>query len=191
MKAIIKQDKIVRITERGDTEIGSLPKGVDHGRLRWDGEKIIDLAKMTLIWVRHANIFELHCRDVGGCQLVSMTYSQRKNLTKDPDGTIRVKTPAELQADADAEYNQGLKVALRKRLEQQIGDDCDQLADLYKLVFAVMVYVQTNDTALGTMLSNISAIAKDVYTIEQIENSLLSVAQTLRNEMPTYYMSKI
>ncbi len=190
MKAVVDKDIIVHITEHGNTEIGVVPHTVGLDRLRWDGSRIVDLATLGQIWVKHTNIYELHCIDVGGCQLVTMTYSDRKNLTKDPDGTIRIKTPAELQAEADAEFNQDLKVALRGRLNAVIGDDCDKIADLYKLVFSIMVYIQTSNAELGTMLGKISTIAKDVYTIEQMEPVLIRVAQTLLNEMPDYYLNK-
>ena len=41
MKAFVQDDLIISITEEGNTEIGSMPKGVGLERLRFDGEKVI------------------------------------------------------------------------------------------------------------------------------------------------------
>ena len=103
MKAVVKQDIIVHITERGDTEIGKLPKGVGLERLRWDGTKVVDLADLDEIWVEHKNgAFILHAVEVPGSQLVKMHYRDRKRLTMDK-GKIRLLTDEELQEKRERE----------------------------------------------------------------------------------------
>jgi len=102
MKAVVSQDIIVHITERGDTEIGKLPKGIGLERLRWDGSKVVDLAGLDEIWVECKNgAFILHAIEVPGSQLVRMTYKDRKRLTIE-DGKIRLLTTGEI-AEKQAE----------------------------------------------------------------------------------------
>jgi len=99
MKAILDQDIIIHITERGDTEIGQLPKDVGLERLRWDGKKIVDLADLDEMWIECRNgVFILHAIKVPGSQLVKMRYADRKRLTKDGD-KIRLKTAEEIEAE--------------------------------------------------------------------------------------------
>jgi len=99
MRAVLENDIIVHITERGDTEIGQIPKGVGLERLRWDGKKVVDLADLDQIWVEERNgVFILHAIEVPGTQKVSMTYADRKKLTRDAD-LIRLKSTNEIEAD--------------------------------------------------------------------------------------------
>ena len=120
MRAIVDRDVIVRITQRGNTDIGRIPKGVGLERLRWDGSKVVDLADLTEMWVEEQNgAFILHAVKVPGSQLVQMTYADRKRLTKDPDGTIRVKTDAELQAEAE-EQQTSAKVGRLDKIEARL-----------------------------------------------------------------------
>jgi hypothetical protein len=89
MRAIVREDRIIKITEKGNVEIGLLPK-VGLERLRWDGERIIDLANLAQIWVRHeGGYFSLHCKEFPKTQLISMTYKDRKALVI-RDGLITV-----------------------------------------------------------------------------------------------------
>lgn len=97
MKAILKNDIIIHVTERGDTEIGKLPKGVGLERLRWDGERVVDLADLAQIWVEERNgAFVLHAVEVQNAQKVTMTYADRKRLVQDA-GLIRLKTKEEIE----------------------------------------------------------------------------------------------
>lgn len=99
MKAILEKDIIIHITERGDIEIGKLPRGVGLERLRWDGEKIVDLADLDQIWVEEKNgVFILHAIEVPNAQKVIMTYADRKRLVKDA-GLIRLKTQEEMDIE--------------------------------------------------------------------------------------------
>ena len=99
MKAFVQDDIIINITEEGDTEIGSIPKGVGLERLRFDGEKVVDLADLSEFWVLPTlGGFELHCIEVVNSHLIQMTYSDRKFLTLN-SGSIRLKTPEEIEAD--------------------------------------------------------------------------------------------
>ena len=47
MKANLKEDIIVMLTENGSTEIGPLPKNVGLERLRFNGQRVVDLFDLT------------------------------------------------------------------------------------------------------------------------------------------------
>lgn len=101
MRATVFEDFIVSFG--GDTEIGSLPKGVGLERLRWDGQKLIDLDKIEAIWVRcRAGVFELHVIEVPGSQVITMRYADRKRLYVE-NGVIGIRTAEEMEALEQAE----------------------------------------------------------------------------------------
>ena len=103
MKAILQNDIIIRITERGATEIGALPKDVGLERLRFDGTKIVDLADLSSMWVENqGGIFILHAVEVEESQQIEMTYNDRKRLTSN-DGMIRLKTIEEIDTQEGKE----------------------------------------------------------------------------------------
>lgn len=55
MRAHLREDIIKNFTEAGDTEVGIIPrdkKKVGLERLRFDGQKIVDLADLETIYVR-------------------------------------------------------------------------------------------------------------------------------------------
>jgi len=98
MKAILKDDIIIRITERGTTEIGTLPKGIGLERLRFNGTQIVDLADLSSIWIENqGGVFILHAIEVEESQQVEMTYNDRKRLMNANDG-IRLRTLEEMDA---------------------------------------------------------------------------------------------
>lgn len=123
MRAIIKDDLIVKIVGigKGGIEIGTLPKenGLNIGleRIRWDGEKIVDLADLNEIWIDKNGI--IHCIDVGGCQLIKIKYNQRKRLIN--DGTQwRLKTKKEINEYKNKEYSRRRRREYTKEIP--IGD---------------------------------------------------------------------
>ena len=187
MKALLVNDIIIRIVQTGGVEIGAIPKGVGLERLRFDGTQVIDLADLNQIWVEQKNNqFVLHVVDTGNCQLVTMTHADRKNLVND-GGTYRLKTETELLEEGIAQRNLLRKNRLRARLLRKIGDNHDQTADLGKLVIAMLGYRTSQNPQLGAMLDAVANIAKDIYTLDQIEAAVRRFAQTLKDEMPGYY----
>ena len=115
MRAVLKDDIIINIIPKGETEIGKLPKAVGLERLRFDGEKIIDLAELNTFWVvaKSSTFFELHCIEVPNSQQISMIYSERKRLYLD-NGIIRLRAEQEyldflIQKDTIVQENKTLK----------------------------------------------------------------------------------
>ena len=187
MKAFIKNDEILHISTNADTEIGPIPNGIGLERLRFDGNRVVDLATLSRIWVEYKNgNFFLHCIDIGNCQLVDMLYVHRHNLTND-NGTIRLKTDAELAEDGRLERNQMRKNRLRRRLREKAGDTDDKIADLGKLVLALLIFKKTGNQNLGDKLDQIADIALGAYTIDQMESGIRRFVTALKEEMPDYY----
>ncbi|MEW6670238.1 MAG: hypothetical protein AB1427_00960 [Thermodesulfobacteriota bacterium] len=189
MKAILDNDVIISLSTSTGTEIGSFPKGAGLERLRFDGQKVVDLALLSSIWVREPvpGFYELHAVSVPGSQSVAMTYAQRANLTTDPGGAIRVKTPAEIDAERLSQEKQLLKNRLRKRLEAKTGDAPDQLADAYKLIFALIVYARTGSPVLGQFFDSLIPDIKDIYPLDHVQAALIQAAKDLKAEMAQYY----
>lgn len=187
MKAFLQQDIIINLTERGDTEIGALPKGIDLGRCRFDGKKVVDLASLATIHVvsRGPGAYELHAVAVPGSQPVAMTYADRKRLISD-NGLIRVKTTQEISAEQTALQAGMEKARLRTRIDRTIGDIPDLLADLNKITFALLVFVLTGNARAEAMLRNLLPTIKDIYKFEDIEQTLMDRAAKLKEEMASY-----
>lgn len=83
MKAILDGDRIIGFSSGGDVEVGPIPKGVGLERLRWDGEKLVDLWDLDEMWVKpKGNSFSMHAVEVPGSRKVRMKYKDRK-MSKD------------------------------------------------------------------------------------------------------------
>lgn len=122
MRALVKEDIIIQITEKGNAEIGDyLPFGVGLERLRFDGKKIIDLIDLSEIWVRalSSTFFELHAIEVSNSQLVVMDYANRHNLIQ-INGQIRLRTLGELLQKEEDEENQ---LITSQQFQQRKKDD--------------------------------------------------------------------
>lgn len=119
MKAILNQDRIVKIGTKAGVEIGRIPRDIGIERLRWNGEKLIDLASLRKIWVEYRNgAFILHAIQVPGSQLVPMLFRDRKRLIND-NGVYRVKSEEE-------EHNEKV-LAYRKSHYPSTGDQLDAI----------------------------------------------------------------
>ncbi len=191
MRATVDRDVIVMITAGGGTEIGSIPKGVGMERLRFDGEKVVDLADLASIWVKytHSGIFELHAVPVPGAQLVAMRYLDRGRLTMDA-GVIRLKTSEELDAERVAIEQGILKAQTRGDLATRIGDRDDQLADTNKLVYLILQALLTRDPEVLAFLEGIRADIEATYPMEKLAAELPATVKSIREQMQKYYTEK-
>ena len=136
MKAALNGDIILQVNV-GDTEIGPIPKGVGLERLRWDGQRVVDLMSMNPIWVEHrGGVFILHAVKGLGWQSVAMNYTERKRLIND-NGTFRVKTTQEIAAEEAL----ARAVAKNSAAVRGITSDTDQglILDVIKLLYALIV----------------------------------------------------
>ncbi len=102
MRAIIhNHDMIAKICGPDEgVEVGKKPTGVGLERLRFDGEKLLDIATLSEFYVvRRDGSWELHVVEVPGSQLVQMSHKQKWRLIND-DGMYRLKTDDELLQEA-------------------------------------------------------------------------------------------
>jgi len=189
MKAILYNDLIINLSATEGIEIGGLPKGIGLERLRFDGQIVVDLALLSNIWVleKVPGFYELHVIPIPGSQLVAMAYADRTKLITE-GGAIRVKTPAEIETERLVKQCLLLKNRLRKRLEKKTGDNADQLADAYKLIFALIVYARTQNPALGQFFDDLIVDIKDIYPLARVKDALIQAAKTLKTEMEQYYI---
>jgi len=191
MKATLELDRILRISVAGDTEIGAVPPGVGLERLRFDGRKVVDLADLKSLWVRDlgCGAYSLHAVEVPGSQAVEMTYADRRRLTTEA-GVIRLRTQDEMQAQNLAEALGMEKNRLRRRIQDAVGDQADQLADLYKLVYALIAYVLTADPASAALLRELLPDIQACYPAEDVAKRLKAVVPSTAIELKDYYDRK-
>jgi len=143
MRAILKEDRIIKIALSGGTEIDNIPadkRSVGLDRLRWTGDKIADIADLPEVWIRQVSgAFEFHAVEVDGSQKVTMTYAtDRKNLVME-NGVIRVKQANEIADEKKAI----LKQQERSKLNRLLGPTEDQVEDLYQLVYLLVDHAKT------------------------------------------------
>lgn len=191
MKAVINQDKILYFSEKAGTiEVGSAPRGAGLERIRWTGEKLVDLAGLSQIWVSPlgGKSFDLHAHQMPGSQLVDMEYVDRKRLTID-NGLIRLKTEDELISEKKASKILIEKNKVRRRLALKNGDTSDQLADAYKLIFMLIEYIREPTPAIEKLLDIIIPEIKDIYSDEQKQGVSRNL-KNLKEEMQGYYKNK-
>jgi hypothetical protein len=189
LKAILDQDKIVRITEDGDIEIGTMPKNVGIERLRFDGEKVVDLADLNEFWVVPINSgFDLHCIEVPNSQLVEMNYADRKYLRLN-NSVIRLKTPEEVSAEGMQVATDSAKSRLRAKLKENIGDIHDQHFNSLALICALIVYARQQPQALSFFFDDIIPDIKDIFPLNRLEGILKQAAKDLKTSMEEYWQN--
>lgn len=121
MKAIIKEDRIIKISEKGSgIEIGRIPRDVGLDQMRWTGSKLINLANLKQMYVEPGTHI-LHVIPIPGSQLISMNWSDRRHLIDDA-GIVRVKTAGEIAKPKLEEYK-----AKRRQAYPDIGDQLDAI----------------------------------------------------------------
>jgi len=191
MKAVLKEDMIIHVSERGDSEIGAIPrkkKRVGLERLRWTGKAIVDLADLSEIWVRPlgSGFFELHAVDVPGAQPVAMTYADRKKLVMD-QGVVRLKTAQEAQADEKAAAVSLAKAELHAGLRRSAGRIEEQLALALKLIYLLVRYVKTGDQEAGRVIDRILPDIAETFPDDKIEPELAAAVNDMRHQVQAYY----
>jgi len=191
MKAVLKEDIIIRTTRHGDVEIGAIPKSVGIERLRFDGSNLIDLSDLNEIWVRHiGGAFELHAISVYGAQLVQMTWAERSNLKID-DGTIRLKTAIEIQQEETAKHNKLIKNILRKQLHSSTGQLEDQLQNAIVLICALIVYARTGNAQIEQFFDLLVPEIKDTFPLDKVQPIIMKHMKDLKIFMDEYWQNII
>ena len=191
MLAILNNDIIIALTiSENGTEIGSLPAGVGLERLRFDGDKVVDLAAVSEIWIKISigGAFELHCIDIGGCKLVAMAYSQR-DLLINIDGTYSIKTAEQIEAERIIEVNQMAKTKLVQMVKAELGGIEEFQVHSLAFIAALIIYARNQPPALATFFDDIIPHIQDMFPMAQWESILKNSAQKLKAIITEYNAS--
>ncbi|MHA1942427.1 MAG: hypothetical protein ACW97P_12030 [Candidatus Hodarchaeales archaeon] len=184
MKAILDGEKIIKLSLSGEgIEIGDIPSGVDLNRLRWDGNRLIDLARLEYLHVKHIgnNFFEVFAMPDVGRQKIKMRYSQRKLLTIE-GSIIRLKMVIEVEEE---EKKQRDKAAL-KVLESLMGGSDKISIDLIMLVCALIVYVRTSNVALANLFDKMIPHIKDAFPLQDYDKVIMQSAKDIEMHVRAY-----
>ena len=190
MKANLKEDIIVMLTENGKVDIGTLPKNVGLERLRFDGKCVVDLFNLNEIWVRHVSgTFELHAVEVLKSQKIVMNYTERKKLFLDGN-TIRLLTTQEvINNEIDIKKKQIL-TQLNQRLKGKLGDMTELTLNNTMLIMALIVYARNQPTSLGNFFDKLIPHIISAFPLNRWEDILTNSCIELKDAMVEYY-SKI
>lgn len=185
VKAIVDGDIILKLYG-GDTEIGAVPKGVGLERLRFDGQKVIDLIELTAMWVElKQGIFVLHCIPLPDTQLVQMTYDQRNRLINN-SGTYRILTDQEVEA---AESN-AIEISRNNRLLRDLTKRTAGvvLLDMIKLLYAFILAEREPNAQVGQWLNSQLADFKATFEWSALERAKLERhIAAIKERMQEYY----
>lgn len=156
-RAILEEDVIVKIVLQGGVDIGPLPKNVGLERLRFDGEKIVDLFTLSAVWVRFESrgVFSFHAIQVPNSQLVNMSWVDRKKLHV-VNGVIEIRDPQDVQNEMEI---------------------LQALYDSKNMNLRMLLLIENLITALGDS----GTIVPDDFT-EKSKNTILLIRQ-LKNKL--------
>jgi hypothetical protein len=183
LKALVEEDKIIKLDSINGIEIGNPPAGVGFERLRWNGSNIVDLANLSEFWVRvKNNVFELHCVPVEGSQLVIMTYADRYKLIQN-GGSIRVKTEQEIE---DERIGRLLKLA-KSKLSKKMGELIDLNMSMLAFICSLIVYARQQPQQLADFYDEIIPDIKDVFPMNRWETDLKQFGKDLKQFVNEYY----
>ena len=182
MRVVLDRDRILAIVTEGGVDIGALPAKVGLERLRWNGANLVDLMDLTAMYVEPlpGASFCLHAVEVPGSQLVAMTYADRRRLTIDAAGAIRLKTEQELQDEATAQQARQEEQVKLLSIALATGSVDKQLYHLRQLVILVIYYVLTGNATAKTLLTELLNELKDIYTPAEVQSSLKTMIAQLR-----------
>ena len=188
MKANLREDIITTLTENGTTDIGQLPKNVGMERLRFDGERVIDLETLDYLWVRCVNgVFELHVIKVPGSQKINMKYKKRKILFEEDDGTIRLKTEQEITNERLDGKRKQILVQLNQKLKGKIGDMTELSLNNTMLIMALIVYVRQQPPALSNFFDSLIPFIMDAFPLNKWKEVLKEACKELKDAMDDYH----
>ena len=183
MKALIKEDVIIKLDSINGIEIGDIPRGVGFERLRWDGSKVVDLADLTEFWVRIINnIFELHCIPVVNSHPVTMSYADRDKLIIN-GGSIRLKTPEEIENER---VERLVKIA-KSKLTSKMGELIDLNLSMLAFICSLIVYARQQPQQLADFYDSIIPDIKDIFPLSRWETDLTQFGKNLKQFLNEYY----
>ena len=187
MKALIKEDILIKISLTDGIEVGDIPHGVAPDRLRWNGSELIDLATLTQFYVRHlgSNYFELHAIELPNTQLVNMQYAQRKDLRTNPlTGEIYVASMVVKADEAIEEEIKLIKAGMQKFL---ICNQTEIFIKHFAFTAALIVFASEQPPALKAFFDSIADNIKAAFPMVRWETVLRNFAGDIKIYLESYY----
>jgi hypothetical protein len=185
MQATIDRDIIVAIGRGPVTIPDDYPRDVGWERLRWDGERIIDLATLDSMWVERtqAGSFVLHAVEVPGSVLVDMAYSDRKNLSF--GGSISVKTAQQLADELTEKQITAIKNYLASNVVKP-KELAEVIMVLLGLIAITSEYARTGNITARNYLDAALPTLRQL-PIEKIANIAPTALNTLKAVFDSYF----
>ena len=186
MKAILREDLIIKLSLTEGIEVGNIPNNVSLDRLRWDGSRIIDLANISIIYVRYLgdNFFELHAIPLSGTQWLPMSYKQRKDLRfNNVTGQIYL-------ASEDIKADEAVKTeieVIKRRLGIALDIDNDLFLKHFAFTAALIVYASEQPQALKNFFDEITPHIKEAFPLNRWEVILRGFAKDIKMYLENLY----
>jgi hypothetical protein len=165
MRATVDGDIIVNIGS-GDTVIpDDYPRNVGLERLRWDGERVVDLATLPGFWVENrGGALVLHCVECEGCTYIEMTYADRKRLIVN-GAAPRLQTAEEIAAEKKERVVNAARAEL-SRVMDKTDTLYEVMAFAIGLISAALIYARTPNATLRNQIgTNIDAILNELQAL--------------------------
>lgn len=192
MKPILDKKKS-RVISFGPSGLDlPLPKSAegDLKRIRFDGEKFVDLAGLYQMYVVHINnVFELHARsDIPNSQLVTMAYSDRK-LLKVEGETIRIKTVQESKDELIKKLIHRVRSKAKVAMEKEMGLLVEQFMFTQRLTYVLIWALRTqNSQGLQFVDDYLTEMGKTFDIADpNFKTQLIDDYKKIRNVIKDYY----
>jgi len=192
MKPILdrKNSKIINFGPYGlDIPLPKSAQG-DLRRIRYDGQKFVDLGEMDQMYVLYTNnTFELHARsDIPNSMLVTMKYSDRKLLKVDGD-IVRLKTDQETIDERIAKLVHRAKSKAKIAMESQMGMLIEQFMFNQRLMYVLIWALRTgNAQGLQFVDDYLTEMGKTFDIADpDFKADLIADYKKIRNVIKDYY----
>jgi hypothetical protein len=192
MKPILdkKKSRIINFGPKGlDLPLPKSAQG-DLKRIRFDGEKFVDLGEMDKMYITcENNVFELHARsDIANSQFVTMAYSDRRFLKVDA-GTIRLKTPQETSDEVTAELIHKIKSKAMAAMKRQAGMVVEQFMFNQRLMYVLVWSLRTGNAQGLQFVDDYLAEMGSIFDVADpdFKADLIADYKKIKNVIKDYY----
>jgi hypothetical protein len=162
MRYQIEGDLLIRPDHNGE-EVGTISRTVPMNRVRWNGKRLVDIARIRGFWVDKKKV--LHVFDVGDCTYIDMTYQQRKNLII-KDGVPRLKTSEELATEKQKSKSMLTTAKVKKRIKSEYESDLHYRIVRDKCFWILVNYALTGNLKFRPFLQDNLDKVKSILGIE-------------------------
>jgi len=180
MQAIITNGEIIQsFVSKGGIEVGEIPKGVPVKFLRYNGKEVVNLITQKKFWV-DKNL-QLHVFNIDEkCQLVEMSFGQRKDLVND-NSVIRLKTEEEKTKEIQKIEKDHQDKVYKQYIKKEIGSEVDVDILNTKLFCLLVMLVLKKDSKLEQFFQSYIDKYEGVIDFELEKNKLLDLVEKKSN----------